>query len=76
VWGFTSVYALFGVSLILLAFFALSGYAWKEKGAAEAKTELLQQQLTQKQATLNWLSKGYVDLKRDNSKTAQKYFPQ
>lgn len=76
VWGFTSVYALFGVSLILLAFFALSGYAWKEKGAAEAKTELLQQQLAQKQATLNWLTKGYVDLKQANPKAAQKYFPQ
>lgn len=76
VWGFTSVYALFGVSLILLAFFALSGYAWKEKGIAEAKTELLQQQLTQKQATLNWLTRGYVDLKQTNPKAAQKYFPQ
>jgi len=76
VWGFTSVYALLGVSLILLAFFALSGYAWKEKGAAEAKTELLQQQLTQKQATLNWLTKGYVDLKQADPKAAQKYFPQ
>jgi len=54
------------VSLILLAFSALSSYAWKEKGAAEAKTELLQQQLTQKQATLNWLTKGYVDLKQAN----------
>ena len=76
VWGFTSVYALLGVSLILLGFFALSGYAWKEKGAAEAKAELLQQQLTQKQATLNWLTKGYVDLKQANPKAAQKYFPQ
>jgi len=76
VWGFTSIYAFMGVSLILLAFFALSGYAWKEKGAAEAKTELLQQQLTQKQATLNWLTKGYVDLKQANPKAAQKYFPQ
>jgi len=76
VWGFTSVYALMGVSFILLAFFALSGYAWKEKGTAEAKTELLQQQLAQKQATLNWLTKGYVDLKQANPKAAQKYFPQ
>jgi len=76
VWGFTSIYALLGVSLILLGFFTLSGYAWKEKGAAEAKTEALQQQLAQKQATLNWLTKGYVDLKQANSKAAQKYFPQ
>jgi len=65
-----------GVALILLAFFTLSGYAWKEKGAAEAKTELLQQQLTQKQATLNWLTRGYVDLKQATPKAAQKYFPQ
>jgi hypothetical protein len=74
VWGFTSIYALMGVSLILLAFFALSGYAWKEKGAAEAETELLQQQLTQKQASLDRLTKGYLDLKRDNPKAARKYF--
>jgi hypothetical protein len=76
VWGFTSVYALMGASFILLGFFALSGYAWKEKGVAEAKAELLQQQLTQKQATLNWLTRGYVDLKQANPKAAQKYFPQ
>ena len=64
------------VSFILLGFFAWSGYAWKEKGAAEAKTELLQQQLAQKQATMKWLNDGYVDLKQDNPKAAQKYFPQ
>ena len=76
VWGFTSVYAFLGVSLILVGFFAWSGYSWREKGAAEAKTELLQQQLAQKQATLNWLTKGYVDLKQANPKAVQKYFPQ
>lgn len=76
VWGFTSLPAFMVVSFILLGFFAWSGYAWKEKGAAEAKTELLQQQLAQKQATLGWLTKGYVDLKQDNPKAAQKYFPQ
>ena len=76
VWGFTSLSAFMGVSFILLGFFAWSGYAWKEKGAAEAKTELLQQQLAQKQATMKWLNDGYVDLKQDNPKAAQKYFPQ
>lgn len=75
VWGFTSVYALFSVSLILLAFFALSGYAWKEKGAAEAKAELLQQQQAKREATYDWLAKGYSDLKQDNPKAAKKYFP-
>jgi hypothetical protein len=76
VWGFTSLSAFMVVSFILLGFFAWSGYAWKEKGAAEAKTELLQQQLAQKQATMKWLNDGYVDLKQDNPKAAQKYFPQ
>ena len=76
VWGFTSLRAFLVVSFILLGFFAWSGYAWKEKGAAEAKTELLQQQLAQKQATMKWLNDGYVDLKQDNPKAAQKYFPQ
>lgn len=76
VWGFTSLSAFMVVSFILLGFFAWSGYAWKEKGAAEAKMELLQQQLAQKQATMKWLNDGYVDLKQDNPKAAQKYFPQ
>ena len=74
VWGFTSVYAFLGVSLILVGFFAWSGYSWREKGAAEAKTELLEQQLTQKQASLDRLTKGYLDLQRDNPKAAKKYF--
>ncbi len=76
VWGFTSLSAFMVVSFMLLIFFTFSGYAWKEKGAAEAKAELLQQQLTQKQATMKWLNDGYVDLKQDNPKAAQKYFPQ
>jgi hypothetical protein len=76
VWGFTSLSAFMVVSFMLLIFFAFSGYAWKEKGAAEVKAELLQQQLTQKQATMKWLNDGYVDLKQDNPKAAQKYFPQ
>lgn len=74
VWGFTSVAAFMVVSFMLLIFFALSGYAWKEKGAAEEKAALLQQQLTQRQATMKWLNDGYVDLKQDNPKAAQKYF--
>jgi len=74
VWGFTSLSAFMVVSFILLGFFAWSGYAWKEKGAAEAKMELLQQQLAQKQATMKWLNDGYVDLKQDNPKAARKYF--
>jgi hypothetical protein len=69
VWGFTSIYTFMRVSLILLAF-RVEWLRAEGKGAAEAKTELLQQQVTQKQAPLNWLTKGYVDLKRDNSKTA------
>jgi hypothetical protein len=61
--------------LILLPFFTLSGYAWKQKGAAEEKAALLQQQLAQKQAKLSWL-KGYADLKQAKPKAAQKYFLQ
>ncbi|MDJ0368013.1 hypothetical protein QMK33_22960 [Hymenobacter sp. H14-R3] len=72
--GFTSLRAFMGVSFMLLIFFALSGYAWRQIGEAEAKTELLQQQLAQKQATMKWLNDGYVDLKQDNPKAAQKYF--
>jgi hypothetical protein len=76
VWGFTSLWAFMVVFFMLLIFFTFSGYAWKEKGGAEEKAELLQQQLTQKQATMKWLNDGYVDLKQDNPKAAQKYFPQ
>ncbi|WP_223654558.1 hypothetical protein [Hymenobacter psoromatis] len=75
VWGFTSLWTFMGVSFILLGFCVWSGYAWKAMGAAEAKTELLQKQQAQEQANLDWLSKGYLDLKRDNPKAAQKYFP-
>lgn len=76
VWGFTSIPVALSMMGIVLIFFTFSAYSWKEKGAAEAKAELLQQQLTQKQATLNWLTRGYVDLKQANPKAAQKYFPQ
>lgn len=73
--GFTSLAAFMVVSFMLLIFFAWGGYAWKEKGAAEERAAQLQQQLTQKQATMKWLNDGYVDLKQDNPKAAQKYFP-
>lgn len=75
VWGFTSIPVALSMMGIVLAFFTFSAYSWKEKGAAEAKAELLQQQLAQNQATLNWLTRGYVDLKQANPKAAQKYFP-
>jgi len=76
VWGFTSLYTWLVMMLIWVGFMAFTIYSWKEMGDAEAKTELLQTQLAQKQATLDWLSKGYLDLKRDNPKTVKKYFPQ
>ena len=75
VWGFTSLYTWLVMMLIWVGFMAFTIYSWKEMGAAEEKAELLQQQLTQKQATLKWLNDGYVDLKQDNPKATQKYFP-
>ena len=74
VWGFTSPSAVLVVSFILLIFFTFSAYSWKEKGAAEAKAEMLQQQQTERKATYDWLSKGYLNLKHDNPKVAKKYF--
>jgi hypothetical protein len=76
VWGFTSLYTWLVMMLIWVGFMAFTIYSWKEMGAAEEKTKQLQQQLTQKQATMKWLNDGYVDLKQDNPKAAQKYFPQ
>jgi hypothetical protein len=76
VWGFTSLYTWLVMMLIWVGFMAFTIYSWKEMGAAEEKAALLQQQLTQKQATMKWLNDGYVDLKQDNPKAAQKYFPQ
>lgn len=76
VWGFTSLYTWLVMMLLWMGFMAFTIYSWKEMGAAEEKAELLQQQLTQKQATMKWLNDGYVDLKQDNPKAAQKYFPQ
>jgi hypothetical protein len=74
VWGFTSIPVAMSMMGIVLAFFSFSAYSWKEKGAAEAKAEMLQQQQAERKATYDWLSKGYLDLKRDNPKAAQKYF--
>jgi len=76
VWGFTSVPVAMSMMLLWVGFFAFTVYSWKEKGAAEAKAELLQQQQAKREATYNWLVKGYSDLKRDNPKTVKKYFPQ
>jgi type II secretory pathway pseudopilin PulG len=74
VWGFTSIPVALTMISIVLAFFTFSVYSWKEKGAAEAQAALLQQQAERK-ANQDWLAKGYLDLKRDNPKAAQKYFP-
>jgi len=76
VWGFTSIPVALSMMGIVLIFFAFSIYSWKEKGAAEAKAELLQQQQAERKATYDWLTKGYSDLKRDNPKAAKRYFPQ
>lgn len=76
VWGFTNIYTWLVMMLIWVGFMGFTVYSWKQMGAAEEKTEQLQQQLTQKQATMKWLNDGYVDLKQDNPKVAKKYFPQ
>jgi len=75
VWGFTSVPVALSMITVMLGFVCLSAYFWKEKGIAEAETVRLQQHDAQREADLNWLSQGYVDLKRDNPKAAKKYFP-
>jgi hypothetical protein len=75
VWGFTSVPVAMSIITVMLSFACLSAYLWKEKGIAEAEIVRLQQQATQREASLNWLSQGYLDLKKVNSKAADKYFP-
>jgi hypothetical protein len=75
VWGFTNGRLAMGVITLVLSLICLSFYSWQEKGIAEAQAAMLQQQQAQQKATLEWLSKGYVDLKRDNPKAVQKYFP-
>lgn len=75
VWGFTNGRLAMGVLTLLLGLVCLSTYLWKEKGIAEAQVVTLQQQQARQKARLDWLSKGYFDLKRDNPKAGQKYFP-
>ena len=75
VWGFTNGWLAMGVLTLLLGLVCLSAYLWKEKGIAEAQGVTLQQQQARQKASLDWLSKGYFDLKRDNPKAVQKYFP-
>lgn len=74
VWGFTNWRLALGVISLLMGLICLSFYSWQQKGIAEAQAGLLQQQQAQQKTTLDWLSKGYVDLKRDNPKAAKKYF--
>lgn len=76
VWGFTHVRLGVGVVALLLMLTSLSTYLWKEKAAAEAQVAQLQQEQAQKKRALEWLTKGYWDLKRDNPKVVKKYFPQ
>jgi hypothetical protein len=75
VWGFTSMRLAFATLVFVLGLVCLSAYLWKEKGVAEAQAATLQQQRAEGQANLDWLSKGLLDLKRDNPKAASKYFP-
>jgi hypothetical protein len=75
VWGFTSVRLAMGMITLVLGLICLSFYAWQQKAIAEAQVGLIQQQQAQQQVTLDWLTKGYGDLKRDNPKAANKYFP-
>jgi uncharacterized membrane protein (Fun14 family) len=76
VWGFTNARLALGVITLLLGLICLSTYLWQQKGIAEAQVGLIQQQQAQQKATLDWLTKGYWDLKRDNPKAVKKYFPQ
>ena len=75
VWGFTNGRLAMGVLTLLLGLVCLSTYLWKEKGVVETRAATLQQQQAEQRANLDWLSKGYFDLKRDNPKAVQKYFP-
>ena len=76
VWGFTSGRLGLGVIALLLALVSLSTYLWQQKAAAEAQVVVLQQEQAKKKTALDWLTKGYWDLKRDNPKVVKKYFPQ
>jgi hypothetical protein len=76
VWGFANMRLGLGVIALLLALVSLSTYLWQQKAAAEAQVVELQQEQAKKKSALDWLTKGYWDLKRDNPKVVQKYFPQ
>ena len=75
-WGFTSGRLGLGVVVAFLSLICLSFYLWNQKGEAQAQVVVLQQQQAQQKANLEWLSKGYLDLKRDNPKVVKKYFPE
>jgi len=76
VWGFTSIRLGLGVIALVLSLVSLSTYLWQQKAAAEAQVVVLQQEQAKKKRALDWLTKGYWDLKRDNPKVIKKYFPQ
>ncbi|MCR5890680.1 hypothetical protein LRS06_23485 [Hymenobacter sp. J193] len=61
---------------LVLSLVSLSTYLWQQKAAAEAQVVVLQQEQAKKKRALDWLTKGYWDLKRDNPKVIKKYFPQ
>jgi len=75
VWGFTNWRLALGVITLVLSLVCLSFYAWKQKDIAEAQVVLIQQQQAEQKTTLDWLTKGYWALKRDNPKAVKKYFP-
>jgi hypothetical protein len=75
VWGFTNGRLALGMITLVLSLICLSFYSWQQKGIAQAQVGLIQEQQAQQKVTLDWLSQGYIDLKRDNPKVAKKYFP-
>ncbi len=75
-WGFTSGRLALGVVVAFLSLICLSFYLWNQKAAAEAQVVMLQQEQAKKKTAMNWLTKGYWDLKRDNPKAVKKYFPE
>lgn len=76
VWGFTSGRLALATLALVLGLICLSFYLWNQKAAAEAQVVVVQQEQAQKKRVLDWLTKGYWDLKRDNPKVVKKYFPQ
>ena len=74
-WGFTSGRLALGAVVAFLSLICLSFYLWNQKAAAEAQVVMLQQEQAKKKTAMDWLTKGYWDLKRDNPKVVKKYFP-